>query len=158
LLERPARIRLLTCAAWLAAALSAACHIRYEAVEAQAEALERPYQALATLLNCERDEIALLQSATAAWTQARPGPPRAAPPLGLCALRGGGRAWAVCAQRRSLRSRRAPGLCMLVPGLCMRAFTMGFCSSAAGGPRPCSCCAFRGSLHGACARSAAAAA
>ncbi len=72
--------------AWLAAALSAAAAIRYEAVEAQAEALERPYQGLAALLNCERDEVALLQSATAAWTQARPGPPCAAMPLGLRAL------------------------------------------------------------------------
>ena len=47
----------------------AAGTFRYEAVEQEAEALRRPYQALSRLLNCKPEEVALLQSATAAWTQ-----------------------------------------------------------------------------------------
>jgi len=147
--------------------LSAAAAIRYEAVEAQAEALERPYQGLAALLNCERDEVALLQSATAAWTQARPGPPCAAMPLGLRALRGGGRAWAVCARRRGLgrccaRALHA-GARALHAGA--RALHAGVRALHAGNhrgvvstrpqadPGPRSCRACHGNRHGACARS-----
>lgn len=44
---------------------------RYEAVEREADALRKPYQGLARLLNCDAEEIAILQSATAAWTQVR---------------------------------------------------------------------------------------
>ena len=44
---------------------------RYEAVEREANALRQPYQGLARLLNCDADEVAIVQSATAAWTQAR---------------------------------------------------------------------------------------
>lgn len=44
---------------------------RYEAVEREADALRQPYQGLARLLNCDAEEVAILQSATAAWTQAR---------------------------------------------------------------------------------------
>lgn len=42
---------------------------RYEAAEASTEALERPYHALARLLNCGPEEVAILQSATLAWQQ-----------------------------------------------------------------------------------------
>ncbi|KAK9837100.1 hypothetical protein WJX81_002716 [Elliptochloris bilobata] len=41
----------------------------YEAIEREASALRRPYQGLAKLLNCEPEEVAILQSATSAWTQ-----------------------------------------------------------------------------------------
>ena len=44
---------------------------RYEAVERESDALRQPYQGLARLLNCDAEEVAILQSATAAWTQAR---------------------------------------------------------------------------------------
>ena len=43
---------------------------RYEAVEREARALRQPYEGLARLLNCDPEEVAILQSATAAWTQA----------------------------------------------------------------------------------------
>lgn len=39
----------------------------YEAFDASAAALERPYTALATLLNCQPEEVAVLTSATEAW-------------------------------------------------------------------------------------------
>jgi selenocysteine lyase/cysteine desulfurase len=42
----------------------------YEAVDAAAEAVERPYDAIARLLNCDREEIALMESATRAWDMA----------------------------------------------------------------------------------------
>lgn len=38
-------------------------------MEASGEALSRPYEALASLLNCSQEEIAILTSATAAWQQ-----------------------------------------------------------------------------------------
>jgi selenocysteine lyase/cysteine desulfurase len=41
----------------------------YETLDASSEALRRPYTALAQLLNCQADEIAILSSATAAWQQ-----------------------------------------------------------------------------------------
>lgn len=41
----------------------------YETFDASAAALERPYTALAALLNCRPEEIAVLTSATAAWQQ-----------------------------------------------------------------------------------------
>ncbi|GMH34098.1 hypothetical protein BSKO_01932 [Bryopsis sp. KO-2023] len=41
----------------------------YEAVEAHADLLERPYSACASLLNCGAEEIAVVQSATQAWQQ-----------------------------------------------------------------------------------------
>lgn len=43
---------------------------RYEAVFAEKQALDRAYSAVAEMLNCESSEVAILQSATAAWTQA----------------------------------------------------------------------------------------
>lgn len=42
---------------------------RYEALAQQAEAMEKPYTALAKLLNCHSDEIAIVTSSTAAWFQ-----------------------------------------------------------------------------------------
>ena len=45
----------------------AAC--RYEALAQQAEAMEKPYKALANLLNCLSDEIAIVTSSTTAWFQ-----------------------------------------------------------------------------------------
>ena len=47
----------------------AAC--RYEALAQQAEAMEKPYTALAKLLNCYSDEIAIVTSSTAAWFQVK---------------------------------------------------------------------------------------
>ena len=47
------------------------CNCRYETATAQAEALKRPYYELGKLLNCSSDNIAILQSATAAWMQVR---------------------------------------------------------------------------------------
>ncbi|KAK9823906.1 hypothetical protein WJX72_006290 [[Myrmecia] bisecta] len=41
----------------------------YEAVERSTDALQRSYIAMAELLNCHADEIAIVQSATAAWSQ-----------------------------------------------------------------------------------------
>ena len=41
----------------------------YETFDASAAALQRPYTALAALLNCQPQEIAILTSATAAWQQ-----------------------------------------------------------------------------------------
>ena len=42
---------------------------RYEAAIQQAEAMEKPYTALAKLLNCDTDEVAIVTSATTAWFQ-----------------------------------------------------------------------------------------
>lgn len=42
---------------------------RYETFDAASEDLERPYTALASLLNCSPDEIAIVTSATEAWQQ-----------------------------------------------------------------------------------------
>jgi cysteine desulfurase / selenocysteine lyase len=42
----------------------------YEAAEASAAAISRPYDAVATLLSCGRDEIALVENATRAWDMA----------------------------------------------------------------------------------------
>ena len=42
---------------------------RYETLDASTEDLERPYTALASLLNCHPDEIAVVTSATEAWQQ-----------------------------------------------------------------------------------------
>lgn len=42
----------------------------YEAAEQQSAALEHTYDAIATLLNCRREEVALLESATRAWDMA----------------------------------------------------------------------------------------
>lgn len=39
----------------------------YEAYDRQREAIERPYDALAALLNCSRDEVAIVENATTAW-------------------------------------------------------------------------------------------
>ena len=47
----------------------AAC--RYEALAQQAEAMEKPYTALAKLLNCDADEIAIVASSTSAWFQVK---------------------------------------------------------------------------------------
>ena len=47
----------------------AAC--RYEALAQQAEAMEKPYTALAKLLNCHADEIAIVTSSTTAWCQVK---------------------------------------------------------------------------------------
>ena len=41
----------------------------YETFDASANALKLPYTALAALLNCAADEIAIVSSATAAWQQ-----------------------------------------------------------------------------------------
>lgn len=41
----------------------------YETVDASADALHRPYTALAALLHCSPDELAIVSSATAAWQQ-----------------------------------------------------------------------------------------
>ncbi|CAD7702548.1 unnamed protein product [Ostreobium quekettii] len=41
----------------------------YAAEEAERDAVERPYGALARLLNCDEEEIAVVQSATSAWQQ-----------------------------------------------------------------------------------------
>jgi len=49
-----------------------------ETGELRADALQRPYHALAELLNCDADEIAITQSATSAWQAAGPHTP---PPL-----------------------------------------------------------------------------
>ncbi len=45
---------------------------RYEMVEKYKEDLQRPYHALAAMLNCKPSEIAVLQSATSAWAQVTP--------------------------------------------------------------------------------------
>lgn len=45
------------------------CVARYEAVEQEQTALEKPYTALAQMLSCEPDEIAVVTSATTAWQQ-----------------------------------------------------------------------------------------
>ena len=42
----------------------------YEAADRERDRLERPYDALASLLNCVRDEVALVESATRAWDMA----------------------------------------------------------------------------------------
>lgn len=42
----------------------------YEAADRNAEAVERPYGALAELLNCSAEEIAVVESATRAWQAA----------------------------------------------------------------------------------------
>ncbi|MDA0350793.1 MAG: aminotransferase class V-fold PLP-dependent enzyme [Chloroflexi bacterium] len=42
----------------------------YEAAEQRSAALEHTYDAIATLLNCRREEVALLESATRAWDMA----------------------------------------------------------------------------------------
>ena len=42
---------------------------RYEAATDQQQALQRPYDALARMLNCSPDNIAVLVSATSAWGQ-----------------------------------------------------------------------------------------
>jgi hypothetical protein len=42
---------------------------RYEALESRAPKVARAYNGLATLLNCDPEEIAIVQSATTAWTQ-----------------------------------------------------------------------------------------
>lgn len=47
----------------------------YEAERMEWYAVERPYRAIAELLNCEEDEIAVVQSATSAWQQVRKAPP-----------------------------------------------------------------------------------
>ena len=43
---------------------------RYEAAIEQQSALQDVYTQIAKLLHCKADEIAIMQSATAAWTQA----------------------------------------------------------------------------------------
>ena len=42
---------------------------RYEAAAEQQQALQRPYDDLARMLNCSPDNIAVLVSATSAWGQ-----------------------------------------------------------------------------------------
>ena len=42
----------------------------YEAAEQQREAIEHTYDAAASLINCSRDEIALMENATSAWGMA----------------------------------------------------------------------------------------
>src|SRR6185437_15024307 len=42
----------------------------YEAADRQHEAVERIYDAAATLLGCSRDEIAVVENATRAWDMA----------------------------------------------------------------------------------------
>jgi cysteine desulfurase / selenocysteine lyase len=42
----------------------------YEAAEQAHDAIEHTYDALATLINCSRDEIAIIENATRAWDQA----------------------------------------------------------------------------------------
>lgn len=41
----------------------------YEVAAREVEALQRPYDALARLINCSPDEVAIVQSATSAWAQ-----------------------------------------------------------------------------------------
>lgn len=41
----------------------------YEALIQEAEAMEKPYTALAQLLNCHPDEIAIVTSSSTAWYQ-----------------------------------------------------------------------------------------
>lgn len=43
--------------------------VRYETAVEHAEALQLPYDALAELLHCNPEEIAIVQSATTAWQQ-----------------------------------------------------------------------------------------
>ena len=60
---------------------------RYEAVEREADALRQPYQGLARLLNCDAEEVAILQSATAALDAGAPLPaPQHLTPLPTTAL------------------------------------------------------------------------
>lgn len=49
-------------------AWSFAC--RYETVQSHSKELQLPYRALAKMLNCQPHNIAIVQSATSAWTQA----------------------------------------------------------------------------------------
>ena len=44
---------------------------RYETVAAHEDELKRPYTALAALLHCKPQNIALVGSATSAWAQVR---------------------------------------------------------------------------------------
>ena len=64
---------------------------RYEAAMDQQQALQRPYDALARMLNCSMDNIAVLVSATSAWGQVS---------RVLCSLSGAGApalvAWCRC--------------------------------------------------------------
>lgn len=48
-------------------------HGRYETVIAETEALQLAYHELGRMLNCSPRNIAILQSATAAWMQVFPG-------------------------------------------------------------------------------------
>lgn len=59
---------------WLGAenVMSTGLSCRYEArLQDVDEMLARPYTALAKLLNCHRDEVAIVSSATSAWTQVK---------------------------------------------------------------------------------------
>ena len=42
----------------------------YEAAEQAHPAIEHVYEAIATLINCARDEVAIIENATRAWDQA----------------------------------------------------------------------------------------
>ena len=42
----------------------------YEAADAAHEALERVYDSIATLINCRREEVAIIENATRAWDMA----------------------------------------------------------------------------------------
>ena len=42
----------------------------YEAAAVQAQAVERVYDAAATLLGCQREEVAIIENATRAWDMA----------------------------------------------------------------------------------------
>lgn len=48
------------------------CYGRYETVINEDEALQLPYNELAKMLNCSPSNVAILQSATAAWMQVCP--------------------------------------------------------------------------------------
>ena len=59
---------------------------RYETVAAEVAAMQRPYEALAELLNCRPENIAIVTSATVGWQQVSSGKPPAHLSLGRVQL------------------------------------------------------------------------